>query len=56
MNPNPHCIAQRSIDHLVAFDQPLTFERFTHHDRLEMITAARGIPYFYMSAGQALFD
>jgi len=56
MHSRAHCVAERSVNHLMSFDEPFAFEFIAHHQRLEMIAAAGRVLHFNMRAGQAALN
>src|ERR1700730_10778701 len=56
MHPCAHRVAQRPVNRLMPFDQPLTLEILAHHQRLEMVAAAGGVANLDMGSGQAPLD
>ena len=56
MYPCPHGVTEGRVYCLMAFNQSLAVKRIAHDYRLEMVTAAGGIPNFDVGIWQSEFD
>src|SRR5216684_1651323 len=56
MHPCAHRVAQRPVNRLMPFDQPLALEILAHYQRLEMVAAAGRVANLDMGSAQGPLD
>src|SRR5260370_21498139 len=56
MHPCAHRVAQRPVNRLMPFDQPLALEILAHYQRLEMVAAAGRVANLDKGSGQGPLD